>query len=144
VNDSSMVGPYLLGAIVAAAIAIWVAIDANKRGMNGIGWGIGVFLLCIVFLPIYLLTRKPLLPQAQPYGNPPPMSPPQPPQEQRDRLAPMGGGAPPYGQPLGPSVTQPPPLQAQPQAQPAHHFCSNCGTQLPLGAKFCASCGRAV
>jgi hypothetical protein len=27
--------------------------------MNGIGWGIFTFLLCIIALPVYLLTRKP-------------------------------------------------------------------------------------
>jgi xanthine/uracil/vitamin C permease (AzgA family) len=39
--------------------AVLVANDANKRGMNGIGWGIGTFFLCIVFLPLYLILRNP-------------------------------------------------------------------------------------
>ena len=30
--------------------------------MNGVLWGIGVFLLCIVFLPLYLIVRKPIPP----------------------------------------------------------------------------------
>ena len=47
----------------------------------------------------------------------------------------------PYGYPPAPPPAQPP---APPQVQPAHHFCSNCGTQLAAGAKFCPSCGRAV
>ena len=64
------------GFIIAALIAVWVASDANKRGMNGLAWAIGVFLLCIVFLPIYLIVRKPLLAE-QPYGYPPPAPPPQ-------------------------------------------------------------------
>jgi zinc-ribbon domain len=123
-----MLGGYGLGFIIVAAIAIWVATDANKRGMNGIGWGIGVFLLCIVFLPIYLIVRKPLQVQPPPYGYPP--APPQPPQ--------------PYGYPPGPSAAPPgPPQSQQPPPQPAH-FCSNCGQQLAGGAKFCPSCGRTV
>jgi hypothetical protein len=66
-----------LGFIIVALIAVWVGSDANKRGMNGIAWGIGVFLLCIVFLPIYLIVRKPMLAQ-QPYGYPPVQPPPGP------------------------------------------------------------------
>ncbi len=49
----------LIGVIIAAAIAIWVAKDANSRGMSGLGWGIFTFLLCIIALPIYLVIRKP-------------------------------------------------------------------------------------
>ena len=51
---------WLIGGLIAAAVGIWVATDANKRGMNGVLWGIGVFLLLIVFLPIYLIVRKPV------------------------------------------------------------------------------------
>lgn len=50
----------LIGLVIAAAIAIWVYKDAEARGMNGIGWAIGTFLLCIIVLPIYLLSRKPV------------------------------------------------------------------------------------
>jgi hypothetical protein len=64
-------GFFGFGFIIVLLIAIWVATDANKRGMNGVLWAIGVFLLCIVFLPVYLIVRKPLLVQ-QPYGYPPP------------------------------------------------------------------------
>ena len=74
----TMMGGYFFGGIIVLLIAIWVAIDANKRGMNGVLWAIGVFLLCIVFLPLYLILRKPIV--AQPYGQPypPPGSAPSP------------------------------------------------------------------
>jgi hypothetical protein len=49
----------LIGLIIAAAIGFWVYKDANTRGMNGILWGILTFLICIIFLPIYLIIRKP-------------------------------------------------------------------------------------
>lgn len=52
---------YLAGIIIVGVIAVVIARDANRRGMNGIVWGLGVFLLCIVFLPIYLIVRKPVL-----------------------------------------------------------------------------------
>jgi hypothetical protein len=73
-------GGFGLGFLIALLIAIWVASDANKRGMNGVLWAIGVFFLCIVFLPIYLIVRKPLLAQQPgvypPPGSPPPYNPP--------------------------------------------------------------------
>ena len=51
----------ILGLIIAAVVAGYVYNDASKRGMNSIGWAIGVFLLMILILPIYLLTRKPIV-----------------------------------------------------------------------------------
>lgn len=67
-NDSAL-GIQIVGALAVAAIAFFVAKDANSRGMNGLLWGLGVFFLCIVFLPIYLFVRKPLLaPSAPPAG----------------------------------------------------------------------------
>ena len=47
----------LVGMCIAFIIAFWVYTDAEKRGMNAIGWAIGVFLLLIVFLPWYLIRR---------------------------------------------------------------------------------------
>ena len=60
----------IIGLAIAAIIAVWVAMDANKRGMNGFLWGLGVFLLCIVFLPIYLIVRRGKSPQAAGGGGP--------------------------------------------------------------------------
>ena len=51
---------YIIGLIIAAIIGVIIAKDANSRGMNGVGWGIFVFLVCIVALPIYLIVRKPV------------------------------------------------------------------------------------
>ncbi len=51
----------ILPLLIAATVGFFVGQDAQKRGMNPWGWGIGVFLLMIVFLPIYFITRKPLL-----------------------------------------------------------------------------------
>ena len=64
--------------LIPLIIAVLVGQDANKRGMNGVLWGIGVFLLCIVFLPLYLIVRKPML-MAPPPGYPPQYPPQYPP-----------------------------------------------------------------
>tara|TARA_B100000029_G_C17517101_1_gene938515 strand:- start:134 stop:313 length:180 start_codon:yes stop_codon:yes gene_type:complete len=51
---------FIIGLIIVLVIGVFIAKDANSRGMNGIGWGIFVFLICIVALPIYLIVRKPV------------------------------------------------------------------------------------
>jgi hypothetical protein len=51
----------VVGMLIALIVAILVGKDAKKRGMSAWGWGIGVFLLLIVFLPIYFIVRKPKL-----------------------------------------------------------------------------------
>jgi predicted amidophosphoribosyltransferase len=51
----------LLGLFIAFCVALWTYKDAKRRGMQGAGgWAAGVFLLLIVFLPLYLAQRKPL------------------------------------------------------------------------------------
>jgi tellurite resistance protein TehA-like permease len=51
---------FIFGLIIAAIIGVLIAKDANSRGMNGAGWGIFTFLVCIVAVPIYLIVRKPV------------------------------------------------------------------------------------
>jgi len=53
----------VIGFILGLIAAIWVAKDAKMRGMSSLGWGIGTFLVLVVFLPLYLLIRKPLQPE---------------------------------------------------------------------------------
>lgn len=63
-----MAGEYLLfGALIAAIIAIFVYSDAKQRSLinnpwikSPALWAIGVFLLLIIFLPAYFVTRGPL------------------------------------------------------------------------------------
>lgn len=45
-----MVLGLLLGLWVG--IAVWVADDASRRGMNGVVWALGVFFLPIVVFPV--------------------------------------------------------------------------------------------
>jgi hypothetical protein len=49
----------IMGFIIAAVVAVLISNDAKSRGMNGLGWGIFTFLVCIVAIPIYLVVRKP-------------------------------------------------------------------------------------
>ncbi len=49
----------IIGIVIAAVVAVLIAKDANSRGMNGLGWGIFTFLICIVAIPVYLIVRKP-------------------------------------------------------------------------------------
>ena len=52
---------FWVGLVIAIVAAVWVASDARKRGMNSVGWAIGTFLLLILFLPLYLILRKPVV-----------------------------------------------------------------------------------
>ena len=48
----------LIGLLIAALVGLWVGFDAQKHGMKLPAlWGIGVFLLLIVFLPAYFIVR---------------------------------------------------------------------------------------
>ena len=48
----------LVPLLIAGAIGVWVGLDARKHGMKFPAlWGIGVFLVLIVFLPAYFIVR---------------------------------------------------------------------------------------
>ncbi len=49
----------IIGLVIAGAAAFWVFNDANSRGMNAWVWAIFTFLILIIGLPAYLITRKP-------------------------------------------------------------------------------------
>lgn len=49
----------VFGLVIAAVVGVLIAQDANSRGMNGLGWGIFTFLVCIIAVPIYVVVRKP-------------------------------------------------------------------------------------
>ena len=62
-----MEGYLLFGLLAAAIIAIFVYSDAKQRNLinnpwikSPASWAIGVFLLLIIFLPAYYVTRGPL------------------------------------------------------------------------------------
>ena len=49
----------LIGIVIAGFVAFWVYGDAQKRGNSG-AWAFGVFVMMIIFLPLYLIVRNPL------------------------------------------------------------------------------------
>jgi hypothetical protein len=110
--EGGAVHHFFIGFAIVLILAIFVAQDANKRGMSGVGWGIGTFLLCIVFLPLYLIVRKPLLMPPPPPGYP-------------------GAG---YPGPVNPGV-QPGGQRACPACGKFHdgtaQFCPHCGAPQP-------------
>lgn len=49
-----------IGTCLAAITGGWVAADAKRRGLKdwaAFGWGVGVFFILLVFLPLYLYLR---------------------------------------------------------------------------------------
>ncbi len=51
-------GDYLVSFVVAVGFGFIVAMDAKKRGMNSFFWGLGTCLVLIVFLPLYIISRR--------------------------------------------------------------------------------------
>ena len=47
--------PISIWGLISAGLAVWVGIDASKRGLNGVLWGLLVFFTGIVGLIVYLL-----------------------------------------------------------------------------------------
>lgn len=58
------------GLAIVIVITIFVYVDAQKRGMNAFLWALGTLLFCIVFFPLYLILRKPVLLVLPPPGAP--------------------------------------------------------------------------
>jgi hypothetical protein len=50
-----------VGLCIAAIAGFLVGQDAAKRGMSAWGWGLFVFLILIIGLPVYLIAKKPYL-----------------------------------------------------------------------------------
>ncbi len=50
---------YCVSGIVGIALAFWTYQDANKRGANGIVWGLVVFFLGLIGLAIYWFVGRP-------------------------------------------------------------------------------------
>jgi hypothetical protein len=50
-----------IGFLIALVAGILVGLDAQKRGMSPWGWGVFVFLILIIGLPVYLIVKKPYL-----------------------------------------------------------------------------------
>ncbi|HXV75927.1 MAG TPA: zinc ribbon domain-containing protein [Candidatus Polarisedimenticolaceae bacterium] len=62
-------GPLGIWGLLQAALAVWVGLDAGKRGLNGVLWGLLVFFTGIVGLIVYLLVGPAM--QTQPTGDAP-------------------------------------------------------------------------
>ncbi len=57
---------------VMSGIGMWVGSNANKRGMDGIVWGVVTPLALVLVLPLYLITRRPKLEPRESAGLPEP------------------------------------------------------------------------
>ena len=57
-GTATLVG-YCIGGIIGLALAFWTYQDANKRGANGIVWGLVVFFLGLIGLLIYWFVGRP-------------------------------------------------------------------------------------
>jgi hypothetical protein len=127
--------PFFGGALVLfwIAVLIWVYRDAERRKMNGVLWGLLVFIGNLVGLIIYLIVRNESRPTTRAstpaYAVGPGNAP-----------VPAGAGGPgnaPVPAPCGPPVC---PKCGKP-ADAKHAFCPFCGESLQ---SVCPKCGNAV
>jgi hypothetical protein len=64
---------YIIGLIILVLICIWVYKDSIRRGRSSSSagiWAVLVFILLIIFLPIYLITRPRIDPRILERGSP--------------------------------------------------------------------------
>lgn len=53
--EEQMVIEAIVGLIALLVVSYLVAVDANKKGRSGIGWGLLCFFTCFIAVPIYFL-----------------------------------------------------------------------------------------
>jgi RNA polymerase subunit RPABC4/transcription elongation factor Spt4 len=122
------------------AMAFWVGIDANRRGMQGILWGCLVFFTSIVGLVVYLIVCSGALNspnesasrvEAVPVTTPPPPTPTTPPTTGKECDA--------CRSQLEPEFKVCPYCGEQ-----QNRACAGCGKELRAGWKVCPYCGTSV
>jgi predicted RNA-binding Zn-ribbon protein involved in translation (DUF1610 family) len=121
-------------ALLSLVLAVWVGSDANRRGMNGLLWGLLVFFTSVVGLLIYLIVAESRNGGVRATGPPPAASP-------------IAAAAPAPGPPPPPSGASPGvDAAAEPRPAPAAPpvDCSTCGTALRPEFKVCPNCGTSV
>ncbi len=122
--------------LIQVALALWVGVDANRRGINGVLWGLLVLFTSVVGLIVYLLVAPTL--ESQRNG----------------RAAGAGAAEPP---PAAPAPAPAPdccgrcgtPLRADFRAcpecgTPTQSACRECDRPLEPGWKVCPFCGTAA
>jgi len=118
----SVFGPFysLLGiwGIIQVGLAIWVGIDANRKGSNGILWGLLVLFTSVVGLIVYLLVSPNLVRNGASVTA----------------AAPPGSSAVP---PPSPGKSTCPSCRAQ--VEPSFKACPYCGTSL-----HCPQCDKPI
>jgi hypothetical protein len=121
-----------LGWLLNLILAVWVTLDANRRGMNGVLWGVLVFFTCVVGLIVYLIVAgtaarngaatqpSPAAPSAAPASSPAASCP-----DCRGRVEPGFRVCPYCGRSLG-------------------GLCPSCGRGVEAGWKVCPHCAGAL
>jgi hypothetical protein len=119
-NNSQWFGRYSLfgiGGLIQVGLAIWVGMDAERRGMNGWLWGLLVLFTFIVGLIVYLIVGQTMLPR---------------------------GGTTTFARaepPLGGASPKPP---NPPASATATHRCHGCHSEIQPEYKLCPHCGHSL
>jgi len=116
-------GPYSLfglGGLIQICLAVWVGVDAERRGMNGWLWGLLVLFTFIVGLLVYLIVGQSMSPR--PAGTT-------------------------FARAASPFVTTAPRAATAPTPPPAEHAsgtCPGCRADVLPDYKVCPHCGSSL
>jgi hypothetical protein len=117
-------GPLSIWGLLQAVLAVWVGLDASKRGLNGVLWGLLVFFTGVVGLIVYLLVG-PVMQRNEAEGESGAVTVPTIP------TAPTGGAVRPKGDRRC--------LGCEARVDPEFKVCPYCGCSLR-----CAQCDRSI
>ena len=126
-----------LGGILQIALAVWVGVDAQRRGLNGLLWGLLVLFTFIVGLLVYLIVATSM---SRNHGA---------------SSFPLSAGltAPPATAPAAPAAAAASCPSCSAAIEPSFKVCPYCGTalrcancdlQVQAGWKLCPHCGTTL
>lgn len=119
-NSFAWFGPmglFGIGGLIQIGLAIWVGMDAERRGMNGWLWGLLVLFTFIVGLIVYLIVGQ--------------------------TMGPRPGGST-FARIDSPFGRTPPPAANEPPTTRGTGSCDTCHAEVLEGYKICPQCGHSL
>jgi hypothetical protein len=129
-----------LWGVIQIALAIWVGIDATRKGLSGVLWGLLVLFTSLVGLIVYLLVSPSLAAQSAESRAAGPARPP------TSTHPPVGSGPPGAVEAAAPRPpgSAAPPAASTPAARATGSHCPECNAEIAIDFKICPNCGASL